>query len=316
MKQRKTAFKERLQQNSKNYSPRTLLDLDALKDMLEQFRKNFGLDTVVTDRHGTIVMTIGDFGDFKPDVVNHPGNKIRVKGRTVCHIYAKYDNVAQENTEAVKNMLAALIKILENTCESTYISSEQTIYIDELEKILEKNAKHGSSSDGEQKDPLTGTLSRNAFLARLKKLQNDEVVPTACIVANINDWSFFDNNYGEDESDRLIVEVVNILEQAAKETGFSNAVIGRIEGDVFYIAIPLAEHKDAVQYCDKVREIADKFEDDILVPSIALGFVVKINVESKFKEVFSDAEYEMLENKFEIKNAPGYKEKREKGLRK
>ena len=35
-----------------------------------------------------------------------------------------------------------------------------------------------------------------------------------------------------------------------------------------------------------------------------------------YKEVLADAEYEMLENKFEIKNAPGYKEKREKGLRK
>lgn len=316
MDQKKIAFKERLEQNSKNYSPKTLFDLDAAKAMLEQLRDNFGLDSLISDRHGSAVMTIGDFGDFKPDVVNAPGNKIRVKGRTVCHIYAKYDNVAPENKATVEKMIAALVKILENTCESTYIASEQTIYIDELEKVLEKNAKHGSSSDTEQRDPLTGALSRNSFLARLKKLQDKEIVPTACIVANINDWSFFDNNYGEDESDRLIVEVVNILEKAADEVGFPNAFVGRIEGDVFYVAIPIAEQDEAVAFCDKVRELAEQFEDDILVPSIALGCVVKYNVESKFKEVFSDAEYEMLENKFEIKNRPGYIERREKGLRK
>ena len=41
---------------------------------------------------------------------------------------------------------------------------------------------------------------------------------------------------------------------------------------------------------------------------------MRTNVEENFKDILSDAEYAMLENKFVIKNAPGYKERLAKGL--
>ena len=85
----------------------------------------------MTDRHGSILMKIGEFGDFVPDVVNKPGNKIRVKGRTVCHIYAKYDNVAKEKFEVVNKLLNTYIETLEDYCGKSYLASEQAVYIDE-----------------------------------------------------------------------------------------------------------------------------------------------------------------------------------------
>ena len=45
---------------------------------------------------------------------------------------------------------------------------------------------------------------------------------------------------------------------------------------------------------------------------MACGSVLKYNVEQKLKDLLSDAEYEMFDNKFEIKNAPGYRERLEK----
>lgn len=82
MNEKKMAFEQRIEQNSKNYYPKDLFDLKTAEAMLGQLYEIFGLDTMMTDRHGGIVMTFGDFGSFKPDVVNKPGNKIRVKGRT------------------------------------------------------------------------------------------------------------------------------------------------------------------------------------------------------------------------------------------
>lgn len=81
MNGKKIAFAERIEQNSKNYSPKDLINLEAAEQMLSLLRQSFGLDTMMTDRHGSILLTIGDFDGFKPDVVNHPGNKIRVKGK-------------------------------------------------------------------------------------------------------------------------------------------------------------------------------------------------------------------------------------------
>lgn len=312
MNEKKMAFAERIEQNSKNYFPKDLFNLTVAETMLNQFQFHFGLDTLMTDRHGSILMTIGDFGDFVPDVVNKPGNKIRVKGRTVCHIYAKYDNVAKEKIDVVTKLLNTYIETLEDYCGKSYVASEQAVYIDELEQQLEKDADHAKYSS--ENDPLTGLLNRNHFISHMKELAEREVVPTAAICVNINDWKFVDNHFGEEESDRLVVTVAEILRNKAQEAGFAHAVLGRVEGDVFHVLLPLTEEEEAKAYCDAVQQACDNFEDDKLAPSVAVGCVMRTNVEESFKDILSDAEYAMLENKFVIKNAPGYKERLEKGL--
>ena len=310
MNEKKIAFAERVEQNSKNYFPKDLFDLKVAKAMLSQFHLNFGLDTLMTDRHGSILMKIGEFGDFVPDVVNKPGNKIRVKGRTVCHIYAKYDNVAKEKFEVVNKLLNTYIETLEDYCGKSYLASEQAVYIDELEQQLEKDADHAKYSS--ENDPLTGLLNRNHFISHMKELAEREVVPTAVICVNINDWKFVDNHFGEEESDRLVVTVAEILKNKTQEAGFAHAVLGRVEGDVFHVLLPLIEEEEAKAYCDAVQQACDSFEDDKLAPSVAVGCVMRTNVEESFKDILSDAEYAMLENKFLIKNAPGYKERLER----
>ncbi len=314
MNEKKIAFEQRLEQNSKNYSPKDLFHLEDAEEMLSQLKESYGLDTLMTDRHGSILMTKGDFDGFKPDVVNKPGNKIRVKGRTVCHIYAKYDNVADEDLESAKKLLNAYIKTLENCSEKSYLASEQAVYIDELEQQVEKDAYQAKHSG--QDDPLTGMLNRNCFISQMKELADREIVPTAAICVNINDWKFVDDNFDEEESDRLIVIVANILREKAKEAGLDKAVIGRVEGDVFHILLPLTEEDEAKNYCSKIQQACNQFEDDKLAPSIAVGCVMRTNVEESFKNILSDAEYAMLENKFEIKNAPGYRARLEKGIQK
>lgn len=312
MNNKKIAFAQRVEQNSKNYFPKDLFSLEAASQLLSQLNESFGLETYMCDRHGGMVMLYGNFDGFTPDVVNKPGNKIRVKGRTVCHIYAKYDNVAKENYNAVNELLNAYIKTLEDYSEKSYLASEQAAYIDELEQQVEKDAYQAKYS--EQNDPLTGLLNRNYFISHMKDIAARELVPTAAICVNINDWRFFDDNYGEEESDRLIVTVSDILKNVTKESGIENAVIGRVEGDVFYVLLPLIEEDEAREYCNKLQKACLDFEDKILAPSVAIGCVMKTNVEESFKDIFSDAEYAMLENKFEIKNSAGYRERLEKGL--
>ena len=54
MSNKKMAFAQQLEQNSKNYYPKDLFDLDAAGDMLTELKNSFGLDTIMTDRHGSI----------------------------------------------------------------------------------------------------------------------------------------------------------------------------------------------------------------------------------------------------------------------
>lgn len=306
--QKKIKFASRLEQNSKNYSPNALYDVEACKEFFEQMNEVFKLEVLVTDRHGATVFTVGDFSGFVPDVVNAPGIKIRVKGRTVSHVYARFDRVSIMHKDVMEKTLAAYIKTLEGYSEKSYVASEQAMYIDELEEALEKEAYQAKYD--EQKDPLTGVLNRTYFGKRMKDLTAQEVVPAAAICANINDWKFVNDHYGEEESDRLIVVVADILKKYATD----DMVIGRVDGDVFHVIIPYDDDDIALGYCQKVQQACADYEDELLAPSVAIGCVFRKNVEESFKDLFSDAEYVMFENKLELKNAPGYKERLEKGL--
>ena len=77
----------------------------------------------------------------------------------------------------------------------------------------------------------------------------------------------------------------------------------------------IRDRDEAKAYCDAIQQACDSFEDEKLAPSIAVGCVMRTNVDESFKNILSDAEYAMLENKFAIKNAPGYRERLEKGLK-
>lgn len=308
MNQKKITFAQRLELNSKNYHPNDLFDIKAAGDFLAQMCESFGLYTLMTDRHGTILMVNGDFGDFKPDVVNKPGIKIKVKERTVCHIYANYEHVSDENKKTAEKLLDSYIKTLIGYSDRSYIASEQSVYIDELEEKLEREEyqiKHE-----QQNDPLTGVLNRTYFMSCAKELEEREVVPTAVLCININDWKFFDRNFGEEESDRLITIVADIIKEYAPE----NAIIGRIEGDIFNVLLPMTEENEARSYLYKIQNVCQEYEDEILAPSIAVGCAMKTNVEETYRELFSDAEYDMLEDKVELKKVDGYRERLEKGL--
>ena len=136
------------------------------------------------------------------------------------------------------------------------------------------------------------------------------VVPTAVLCVNINDWKFFDRNFGEEESDRLITIVADIIKEYAPQ----NAIIGRIEGDIFNVLLPMTEENEARSYLYKIQDVCQEYEDEILAQSIAVGCAMKTNVEQTYRELFSDAEYDMLENKVELKKLDGYRERIEKGL--
>ncbi len=89
-------------------------------------------------------------------------------------------------------------------------------------------------------------------------------------------------------------------------------MIGRVDGDVFIVLIPVAEDGEAEGYCSRVQAACLAFEDEKLAPSVACGIVYKTNVEEKITDKLADAEYEMFNNKFDIKNAPGYRARLEK----
>ena len=302
------SLEKRLKDNIKNYGLSSLLDTDRMSEQLEILHKLSGVEILVTDRHGEKMISFGNFASFHPDVVNDPGNKLRVANRTIAHIYLLYDNVDDVNLPMISTFLEKLIETYESVGEQTYLHKETAVYADELEEKLEKEsyqAKHG-----EKNDELTGVLNRTYFENRLKIVDRSQIAPVSAICININDWKFVNDNYGDDESDRLIRVIADIISKNAKP----EYIIGRVDGDVFNVLIPMPEDGESDAYCAAVKTACERYEDARLAPSVAIGSVLKENVEESLTDKLADAEYVMFEDKLAMKNAPGYRKRLEKGL--
>lgn len=303
-------YEKRVKENNRNYALSNLYDMEVVKRYLGSLAEILGISMLLTDRHGEKEMVIGDsFVGFHPDVVNEPGLKLRIQNRTIGHLYVKVLAPLKDET-LVNEMVEGTVAFLSKYGEEVYLHRESSIYLEELEKRLEERQR--KISQNEKEDVLTGVFNKLYFDEKMNLIDRSGVIPVEVINVNINDWKFVNDHFGDEESDRLIQTVAGILKQEAKP----DYVVGRIDGDVFGVLIPMAEEGEAKEYTQRVRNRCDTYEDAVLAPSVAVGIVSKTNVEETLKERLSDAEYEMFNNKFEVKNAPGYRERLEKGLKK
>ncbi|MDE5718124.1 MAG: GGDEF domain-containing protein [Lachnospiraceae bacterium] len=300
-------FEQKIKENIRSYSMDNLYALDTLTEYCKALSAVSDAAILITERHGEKIVSVGGFAGFTPDVVGEPGRKVRVYGRTIAHLYAETGKVPEEKRQTVERMLDGFAAMLSHWGEATYLHTETAIYVDELEQKL--GVQHVQTARGENEDALTGVYHKLYFEERMRVIDRAEVVPVAVINVNINDWKYVNDHFGDEESDRLIKTIADILKQEKKP----DYAIGRVDGDVFIVLIPAAEDGEAEDYCSRVQQACLSYEDKILAPSVACGTVYKTNVEERIEDKLDDAEYEMFNNKFEIKNAPGYRERLEKG---
>ncbi len=301
-------YEKRVKENIRNYSLGNLYDMEIMKSYLSNLAQVLEINILLTDRHGEKEVVIGDsFLGFHPDVVNDPGRKIRVQNHTVGHLYINPLNKNRDE-RLIGEMVDETVQLFARLGEEAYLRRESSIYLEELEKQLAD--KQRAVAANEREDVLTGVFNKLYFDSKMKVIDRSEVVPIAVLNVNINDWKFVNDHYGDEESDRLIAVVAGIL----KEEANPYFVIGRIDGDVFGVLIPMAEEGEAEDYAKRIQDKCLAYEDPRLAPSVAVGIVYKTNVEETLEAKLSDAEYEMFDNKFEIKNAPGYKERLQKGI--
>ncbi|MDE7332213.1 MAG: GGDEF domain-containing protein [Lachnospiraceae bacterium] len=301
-------YDRRIKENIRNYTLFNLYDMDIIKKYLNNLAEILELNLLLTDRHGEKEIVVGDsFVGFHPDVANEPGRKLRIQNYTIGHLYVKRLSESRDE-RLLDEMVDGTIKLLARLGEEAYLHRESSIYLEELEKQLE-DKKH-KIAQNEREDILTGVFNKIFFENRMKTIDRSEVVPVAVINVNINDWKFANDHFGDEESDRLIRIVADILKEEAKQY----FILGRVDGDAFGVLIPMAEDGEAEDYAARVQERCNTYEDPVLAPSVAVGIVYKTNIEETLEERLSDAEYEMFNNKFEVKNAPGYKERLAKGV--
>lgn len=292
MQYQKGTLEVRLNSHIKDYDFHRLYEKDKVCSMAAAICDALNLEMLLTDRKGKTVYLCGNMAE-NPDVDKNAGIKIRVYDRTIAHLYVDYTNssVEEKKAEAVVKNFADMLVSLGN---ELYFHKEAGMYIDDHHK--------SKTVQSDKEDALTGVMSQSYFEHRMQIIDRSEVVPVAAIVFNINDWKVANDNFGDEESDRLIATIADIIKENAKP----EYIIGRVDGDVFNVIIPMPEDDEAEEYSKAVQYACDTFEDEHLTPSVACGVAYKTNVETSMESAFSDAEVEMLENKISIKNSKEY----------
>ena len=298
------SLEKRIKENIKNYSLGQLLDLTVVQKQLENLAQLTDAEFLLTRRHGEVVIVIGDWSEEKKDVLTDPGISVKVEGRTIGHFYYRCGH----NNECIDNMVTALLDSWRLWAENTYLYKETDQYVYEVQFKAEEELNR--KIEGVRTDSLTGVLTHTYFRSRMKVLDRSQVSPIAALCININDVKFVTEHFGAEEGDRLIRIVANILQREAKP----EYVIGRVDGDVFNVMIPMPEEGEAQKYAKAVQNACNEYVDKCLAPSVAIGISFKEKVDEYLAQVFSDAEYEMFENKMNMKKVPGYQDRLRKAL--
>ena len=93
---------KRLKDNIRNYKLSSLIDMEAILELIKAVSKTTGVEVLVTERHGEKVIATGKWAGINIDVDENPGVKVRVLDRTIAHIYADYDE-QERHSEAIKD---------------------------------------------------------------------------------------------------------------------------------------------------------------------------------------------------------------------
>ena len=158
MNYKSVPFDKRIKENVRNYALDNLYHIDTLTEYCKALCAVAGVELLLTERHGEKVVSVGNFAGFTPDVVEDPGRKVRVYGRTIAHLYAKTDDVPVQRKDAVERLLDGLTQILSHWGEEAYLHTESSIYMDELEEKV--GMQHVQTARGENEDALTGVYHK------------------------------------------------------------------------------------------------------------------------------------------------------------
>lgn len=241
------SFEKRMKENIKNYAIENLFPIDVLEEEFGSIAEEYGVEVLLTERHGEKAVMLGDFAGFEPDVVNEPGEKLRICDRTLGHLYTRYDKVAKERRDTAKKKLNMTLELLATVGTEKFLKQESVSFVKELEKQLKET--QAENQYGIRDDALTGVYSRSYFESRMSVLNRSKTVPIAVITVTISDWRSVMDTIGEERCISLMQLAASILMKQAKP----EYILGRIREDTFAVLIPFVEEGEAESYMKRIQ---------------------------------------------------------------
>jgi diguanylate cyclase (GGDEF)-like protein len=140
--------------------------------------------------------------------------------------------------------------------DETALQQANSVLVDMMDKL--NNSQEQAKTQNEElqrlatQDPLTNCLNRRSFFERAELAWAKSVAegqPLACIMADIDHFKSFNDNFGHAVGDQVIESVAKLLMSSFRNTDF----VCRYGGEEFCILMPAAELGEAVKVAEKAR---------------------------------------------------------------
>ncbi len=146
-------------------------------------------------------------------------------------------------------------------------------------------------------DVLTGLYNRAYFEQYRNKIDVEENLPISVIVCDVDGLKLVNDAFGHASGDRLLKMTTGILTTFCR----SQDMLVRTGGDEFSIILPKTSYHEAESIHEGINkkciEEQQHVDNELLFPSISMGYATKTSMDEKLESIFNEAEEYMYRRK-------------------
>lgn len=174
-----------------------------------------------------------------------------------------------------------------------YNAEKEIEAINIIRSIEERKKTEKTMFDLSYRDHLTGLYNRRFYEKELKRLDIEENLPIALVMADVNGLKLTNDAFGHQEGDLLLQRIARTLKESCR----SEDIVSRIGGDEFVIMLPNTGQGEVNRFIRRIHQAVLKENKKNSISSLSIGYAIKESMQENIDHIFKKAEDEMYRHK-------------------
>lgn len=268
------------------------------RSLFENMKEGFAIHKIILDENSNPIdfefIEVNDAfrnitGMESENIIGKRGSELSID-ILMCSV-KEYGEVAiRGGVKRFENFCEEMKKHFQVTAFSPEYGKFATIFID----ITDSKQKSEEIEYLSYHDPMTDLYNRRFFEDEIKRVDKEENLPIAIIVADVDGLKLANDAFGHTFGDLVIKEAAKTLKEVFRQ----DDIIARVGGDEFIILLKKTGEREAHLLGERIKKAEKAKEIGPLNLSISIGIQVKYDTSQDIIEIEKKAEDIMYKEKF------------------